>query len=94
MLSINTCLHTCESILLVDPLDLVHAGHVAANDHSTLFFWQLQALRYRGETNKFKFENYINNHLKVHKMLVEAKYGINGLDLDDAIGIISTDQTR
>ena len=48
-------------------------------------FGNLQAARYRGETTKFKFENFVNIHLKAHKMLVEAKYGTPGLGLDDAI---------
>ena len=48
-------------------------------------FGKLQAARYRGETVKFKFENFVNIHLKAHTMLVEAKYGTNGLGLDDTI---------
>ena len=48
-------------------------------------FGKLQAARYRGETTKFTFENFVNIHLKAHKMLVEAKYGTNGLGLDDTM---------
>ena len=46
---------------------------------------KFQAARYRGETTKFKFPNFVNIHLKTHIMLVEAKYGTNGLGLDDTI---------
>ena len=44
-------------------------------------FGKLQAARYRGKITKFTFENFVNIHLKAHKMLVEAKYGTNGLGL-------------
>ena len=46
---------------------------------------KFQGTRYKGETTKFKFENFVNIHLKAHKMLVEAKYGTNGLGLDDTM---------
>ena len=48
-----------------------------------LAFTKLANTFYRGETMKFKFENYVNVHKDAHKMLTDAGYN-NGAGMDDA----------
>ena len=44
-------------------------------------FLKLQTTFYRGETNRFNFEKYVNIHMDCHKMLQDAKFN-GGLGLD------------
>ena len=44
-------------------------------------FLKLQTTFYRGETNRFNFEKYVNIHMECHKMLQDAKFN-GGLGLD------------
>ena len=44
-------------------------------------FLKLQSTFYRGETNRFNFEKYVNIHMECHKMLQDAKFN-GGLGLD------------
>ena len=44
-------------------------------------FLKLQTTFYRGETNRFSFEKYVNIHMDCHKMLQDAKFN-GGLGLD------------
>ena len=50
-------------------------------------FNKLKTTVYRGETKTFKFEDYMNVHIKVHKQLLDIKYN-RGLGLDDATKIV------
>ena len=45
-------------------------------------FLKLQTTFYRGETNRFSFEKYVNIHLESHKMLQDARFNA-GLGLDN-----------
>ena len=44
-------------------------------------FLKLQTTFYRGETNRFNFEKFVNIHMDCHKMLQDAKFN-GGLGLD------------
>ena len=48
---------------------------------------KLKTTVYRGETKTFRFENYMNVHIKAHKQLLDIKYN-RGLGLDDATKIV------
>ena len=49
-------------------------------------FLKLQTTFYRGETNRFNFEKYVNIHMECHKMLQDAQFnGGMGLDYESKI---------
>jgi hypothetical protein len=49
-------------------------------------FSKLNTTFYKGETNRFSFEKYVNIHKEAHKLLQDAGYN-NGLGMDDATKI-------
>jgi hypothetical protein len=49
-------------------------------------FSKLHNTFYRGETNRYTFEKYINAHKEAHKMLQDAQFN-NGLGMDNAMKV-------
>ena len=49
-------------------------------------FNKLQNTFYRGETNRYNFEKYVNSHKQAHKMLQDAQFN-NGLGIDNSMKV-------
>lgn len=47
----------------------------------------LNTTAYRGDTARTDFSSFVTRHIKAHKLLIEAEYGINGEGMDDSTKI-------
>ena len=63
-----------------------YEGEHYAKNLREIAFNKLHTTFYRGETNRFSFEKYVNIHKTAHKMLLDANFGNgNGLDNETKI---------